>query len=74
MLLGSSEVVMSRAFLRLSISETQLFWLANANYDLLQPHAGEIYATIEKCGFVSFIPIDNYRRSLREANTVGALR
>jgi hypothetical protein len=43
----------------------QLFWLANAPYATLQPHARAIYRAIENTVGHAAIPIDNYRRAER---------
>jgi hypothetical protein len=48
------------------VTEAQLFWLANAPYHMLAPHARAIYAAIEKLGRGALIPIDNARRAERE--------
>jgi hypothetical protein len=47
-------------------TRTQLFWLANAPYYMLQPHARAIYTAIEKLCMSALIPIDNARRAERE--------
>jgi len=48
---------------------SQMFWIANAPYDVLQPHAAAIYKAIEALGtgWSGLIPIDNRRRAAREA-------
>lgn len=48
-----------------TVTVEQLFWLANAPYEDLEPHAKSIYAAIVKLGNEAAIPIDNYRRALR---------
>lgn len=45
------------------VTEEQVFWLANAPYEDLEPHAREIYAAIIAHGQRAAIPIDNYRRA-----------
>jgi hypothetical protein len=49
------------------LSDKQLMWIANAPYEVLQPYAHAIYTLLVKLGHEAWIPIDNYRRSLREA-------
>lgn len=48
-----------------TLTKGQVFWLANAHYDHLKPHAQAIYLAIEKKGMGGFIPIDNRRRAQR---------
>ena len=48
-----------------TVTGRQLFWLANAPYEDLEPHAKAIYTAIEKLGEMAAIPIDNYRRAMR---------
>jgi len=50
-----------------TFTKKQVFWLANAHYDSLKPHAQTIYLAIEKKGMSGFIPIDNRRRAERES-------
>lgn len=48
-----------------TFTKGQIFWLANAHYDHLKPHAQAIYLAIEKKGMGGFVPIDNRKRAQR---------
>lgn len=50
-----------------TISIEQLFWLANAPYDFLQPHTMAIYKAIDAVGWTAAIPKDNRNRAVRES-------
>lgn len=49
------------------LTDTQVGWLSNAAFDLLQPYAFEIYAAICHHGLSAHIPIDNRRHAERLA-------
>lgn len=49
------------------LSEPQLIWLANANYETLLPHTPVIYRMLEALDLGAFIPLDNANRAKREA-------
>ena len=45
---------------RLSLGQVR--WLANANVEILQPHAAAVYAALRKLKLQALIPIDNVRK------------
>jgi len=53
-----------------TLSEAQLFWLANADFSALQPHAFEVYQAIATLGRIALIPYDNRRTAERLAGKV----
>jgi hypothetical protein len=56
------------------LSVGQVFWLANAPFETLQPHVVAIYKAIETIGEAAFIPMDNRRRADREEVRVKEIR
>ena len=73
-ILGSAAWQHIEKLLRIDICEqepgivdaSQLYWLANADYDSLCPYASEVYAAIDRLGRRALIPIDNLKRAERE--------
>jgi hypothetical protein len=74
-MLPSAAFIHAEKLLRINLADQepgvftkgQVYWLANAPYETLQPHAYAIYKAMVRLGVGSFVPIDNRRRAAREA-------
>ncbi len=49
-----------------SLCESQVYWIANAPFDLLEPHAATIYKALSRKNLGGWVPFDNQSRANRQ--------
>ena len=60
-----SERRIGRDDMGLIVDARQGFWIANLPYELLEPHAREVYLAVSRAFGKAAVPIDNWQRAMR---------